>query len=134
MPLLRAIVVPILLVIFASPLPVCAIALAATGENCHDRSEGDPALDQSEPATPGRSSPVPPVDDLPDDERQHDTTCACDADRPTSKSDPISAPAFVDLPLPLLLPPPPVVTLQPALTTTVLPPPSLAAVSLPLLN
>jgi hypothetical protein len=133
LPLLRAIVVPILLVIFASPLPVCAIALAATGENCHDQPAVDPVLDQFGPDAPGRSIPVAPADDVPDDDRQHDSTCACDADRPTSKSDPISVPAFVDLPLPLLLPPP-VVNEQAAFSATVLAPPALAAVSLPLLN
>lgn len=134
---LRAILIPVLLVIFASPLPLCAIALAASGENCHRQSAADPALDGrgdvSYERTDGLTAPGPLNDDFPDGDRRHDSACTCEQDRPASRSEPTVLPGFMDLP-PADLLHPPVPAVRASVMAGVAPPPPLAAVSLPLLN
>ena len=129
----RAILVPVLLAVLASPLTPCAVELTVNGDNCHGRVAPEAAADPEAGASHADAIAFP-VDDRPHEEPRHDSTCRCDEDRPTSRSEPIDLPAFLNLPLPL---PPlalPRSDVRPALTGAVLPSPALAAVSLPLLN
>lgn len=92
----RLILVMVLLV-FSSPLPWCAIIFVANGENCHTGRVG--ALLEGSPSLADSITPS-------EQQRHDDSICACDLERPTRSSEQIALPMSFGSTMqrPLLLP------------------------------